>query len=63
MSGLRYDYDPAVKLLVSNGETVNALNLPGRPVHHRIDKQTAAYTTGCASPADAALRSRRSVER
>ncbi len=26
--GLRYDYDPAVKLLVANGETVNALNLP-----------------------------------
>ncbi len=27
--GLRYDYDPAVKLLVSNGETVNAFNIPG----------------------------------
>ena len=47
--GLRYDYDPAVKLLVSNGETVNALNLPGRQFIIG-DKQSAAYTTGCASP-------------
>jgi hypothetical protein len=47
--GLRYDYDPAVKLLVSNGETVNALNLPGRQFIIG-DKQTSAYTTGCSSP-------------
>ncbi|MGA7239014.1 MAG: TonB-dependent receptor [Bryobacteraceae bacterium] len=47
--GLRYDYDPAVKLLVSNGETVNALDLPGRQFIIG-DKQTAAYTTGCGSP-------------
>ncbi len=47
--GLRYDYDPAVKLLVSNGETVNALNLPGRQ-YIIGDKQTAAYTTGCGTP-------------
>ncbi len=47
--GLRYDYDPAVTLLVSNGETVNALNLPaGQFVIG--SKQTAAYTTGCSSP-------------
>jgi len=47
--GLRYDYDPAVKLLVSNGETVNALNLQA---HELIigDKESAAYTTGCGSP-------------
>jgi hypothetical protein len=47
--GLRYDYNPAVKLLVSNGETVNALDLPGRQFIIG-DKQSAAYTTGCASP-------------
>ncbi len=47
--GLRYDYDPAVSLLVSNGETINALNLPGR--NYIIgSKETAAYTTGCGSP-------------
>jgi Carboxypeptidase regulatory-like domain len=46
--GLRYDYDPAVKILTSNGETVNALNLPaGQFVIG--DKQTAAYTSGCSS--------------
>ena len=47
--GLRYDYVPDVKLLVSNGETVNALNLPGRQFIIG-DKQTAAYTQGCGSP-------------
>ena len=48
--GLRYDYDPAVKLLVSNGETVNALSLPaGQFVIG--SSATAAYTTGCSSPA------------
>lgn len=47
--GLRYDYDPAVKLLVSNGETVNALNLPGQQFIIG-SKQTPAYTTGCGSP-------------
>ncbi len=47
--GLRYDYDPAVALLVSNGETINALNLPGQ--QYLIgSKQTAAYSQGCASP-------------
>jgi len=46
--GLRYDYDPAVKILTSNGETVNALNLPGGQ-YIIGDKQTAAYTTGCSS--------------
>ena len=44
--GLRYDYDPAVKILNANGETVNALNLPAGQfiigsaqsdgVHHRM---------------------------
>ncbi len=47
--GLRYDYDPAVHLLVSNGETVNALNLPGKQFVIGA-QQTAAYTTGCSSP-------------
>ena len=47
--GLRYDYDPAVKLLVSNGETVNALNLPAGQFIIG-DKQSSAYTTGCGSP-------------
>jgi len=47
--GLRYDYDPAVQLLNSNGETVNALNLPAGTF--TIGSQTsAAYTTGCGSP-------------
>lgn len=47
--GLRYDYDPAVKLLVNNGETVNALNLPGRQFMIG-SPQTSAYTNGCATP-------------
>ncbi len=47
--GLRYDYDPAVKLLVSNGETVNALNLQAQQFIIG-DKQSSAYTNGCASP-------------
>lgn len=46
--GLRYDYDPAVKILTSNGETVNSLNLPGGQFIIG-DKQSAAYTTGCSS--------------
>ena len=37
--GLRYDYDPAVKLLSSNGETVNALEPASRAVHHRIERR------------------------
>jgi hypothetical protein len=47
--GLRYDYDPAVHLLVSNGETVNALNLPAGQFIIG-SQQTATYTNGCASP-------------
>ena len=47
--GLRYDYDPAVKLLVSSGETVNALNLPGRQFVIG-SQETAAYSTGCGTP-------------
>ena len=47
--GLRYDYNPPVNLLVSNGETVNALNLPGRQFIIGSN-QTAAYSTGCSSP-------------
>ena len=47
--GVRYDYVPAVKLLVSNGETVNALNLPARQFIVGSAK-SAAYTTGCGSP-------------
>lgn len=46
--GLRYDYDPAVQLLVSNGETVNALDLPGQKFVIG-SAQTAAYTSGCSS--------------
>jgi Carboxypeptidase regulatory-like domain/TonB dependent receptor-like, beta-barrel len=47
--GLRYDYDPAVKLLVSNGETVNALNLPaGKFIIGSA--QGSAYSSGCGSP-------------
>jgi hypothetical protein len=47
--GLRYDYDPAVTLLNSNGQTVNAIDLP----HSQYligSTQTAAYSTGCGSP-------------
>ena len=46
--GLRYDYDPAVKLLVSNGETVNALDLPNRQFVIG-SSETAAYSTGCGA--------------
>ena len=47
--GLRYDYDPPVTLLVSNGETVNALNLPAQQFMIG-SKQTAAYSNGCSTP-------------
>ena len=47
--GLRYDYDPAVHLLVSNGETVNALNLPGKQFIIG-SQETSAYSTGCGNP-------------
>jgi hypothetical protein len=47
--GLRYDYDPAVKLLVSNGETVNALDLPNQKFVIG-SAQSAAYSTGCGTP-------------
>jgi hypothetical protein len=47
--GLRYDYNPAVKLLVSSGETVNALDLPGRKFLIG-SQQTDAYSTGCGTP-------------
>ncbi|HUK17781.1 MAG TPA: TonB-dependent receptor [Bryobacteraceae bacterium] len=47
--GMRYDYVPAVKLLVSNGETVNALDLPNRQFVIG-SKETAAYSTGCGTP-------------
>jgi hypothetical protein len=47
--GLRYDYNPAVNLAVSNGQTINALDLPGQ--RYIIGaKQTDAYTSGCGSP-------------
>ncbi len=46
--GLRYDYDPAVKLLVSDGETVNAFDYPaGKFIIG--SKETAAYSTGCST--------------
>ena len=62
--GLRYDYDPGGRTAgQANGETVNALNLPGRPVHHRIDSRPTAYTTGCGSPQMPPVRSGRAVER
>jgi hypothetical protein len=47
--GFRYDYSPAVNLSVSNGQTINALDLPGRQYIIGA-QQTQAYTTGCASP-------------
>jgi hypothetical protein len=47
--GLRYDYDPAVKLLVSNGETVNALDLQAQQFVIG-SAQTSAYTSGCGTP-------------
>jgi hypothetical protein len=47
--GVRYDYDPAVNLSVSNGQTINALSLPTQQ-YFIGDKQTAAYSTGCATP-------------
>jgi hypothetical protein len=47
--GLRYDYDPAVTLLNSNGQTVNALDFPN---HQYLigTTDTAAYSQGCGSP-------------
>src|SRR5215475_11449791 len=47
--GMRYDYDPAVNLSVSNGQTINALNLPGRQYIIGA-QQTDAYFKGCGSP-------------
>jgi Carboxypeptidase regulatory-like domain/TonB dependent receptor len=47
-AGLRYDYDPAVKLLVSDGETVNAYDYPAKQFIIG-SKETAAYSTGCAA--------------
>jgi len=47
--GLRYDYDPAVKILQANGETVNALNLPAAQFIIG-SAQSTAYTTGCTTP-------------
>ena len=47
--GVRYDYDPAVTLLNSNGQTVNAIDIP----HGQYligSSSSAAYTTGCGSP-------------
>src|SRR5262249_41664388 len=43
------DYNPAVHLLVSSGETVNALDLPNQKFIIGA-KQTDAYTTGCGTP-------------
>jgi Carboxypeptidase regulatory-like domain/TonB dependent receptor len=47
--GLRYDYEPAVALLVNNGETVNAFDIPGRQFVIGSNP-TGAYTSGCGSP-------------
>src|SRR5579871_118743 len=47
--GVRYDYNPAVHLLVNSGETVNALDLPNQKFIIGA-KQTDAYTTGCGTP-------------
>jgi hypothetical protein len=46
--GLRYDYVPEVGLLVSDGETVNALDLPNRQFIIGA-AETSPYTTGCNS--------------
>ena len=46
--GLRYDYIPQVGLLVNNGETVNALDLPDRKFIIG-SQETAAYSTGCTT--------------
>jgi hypothetical protein len=46
--GLRYDYDPKVTLLVGNGETVNALDLPAQQFIIG-SASSSAYTTGCNS--------------
>jgi hypothetical protein len=48
--GLRYDYDPAVKLLnAGGGETVNLMNIPAG-LFMIGSKPTDAYTTGCSTP-------------
>jgi hypothetical protein len=47
--GLRYDYVPPVTLLNANGETVNALNLPGQQFIIG-SAQSSAYTNGCGLP-------------
>jgi len=47
--GLRYDYDPAVALLVSSAETVNALDLVNQK-YIIGSKATSAYTSGCGDP-------------
>jgi hypothetical protein len=46
--GLRYDYNPPVSLLVSDGETVNAFDYPKQQFIIG-SKETAAYSTGCAT--------------
>jgi len=47
--GLRYDYDPAVVNIAGNGETFNALDLPGKQ-YIIGSAETAAYSTGCGNP-------------
>jgi hypothetical protein len=46
--GLRYDYIPQVGLMVNNGETVNALDLPNRQFIIG-SSETSAYSSGCNS--------------
>ena len=50
--GLRYDYDPAVHLLVSNGETVNAMDFPTKQFIIG-STESSAYTTGCTAGSEA----------
>jgi outer membrane receptor protein involved in Fe transport len=48
--GLRYDYDPQVNNLATNGESINALDLPGREYIINGSASNPAFTTGCGSP-------------
>ena len=49
--GVRYDYVPAVNNIAKNGETWAALDLPARKYIIEGSASSAAYATGCGSPA------------
>lgn len=48
--GLRYDYDPQVNNLASNGGTINALDLPNHQYIIHGSASNPAFAKGCGSP-------------